>query len=336
MALRWRPMQPRDVRECVAMIAAHPVIGPRYGSTINDLPAAWLRLLRCEAKTAAVFHAGEDPRAPSCFVGVSVFVNDDFLREIKAPPGFWFGPELARRIVRGKSPVLSDRQLREANSTGGLNLLVWEGCIRPEFADHAEIQRSIMGAFIDAHRGFLWKELIGSQMETVERLEWTLYTGGLLWNYRLGSYMESPNEDLKEIIKKPHVIGVTRETESKRLSSWSGSWVGILFDYRPPRLGFSPAEQRLLLSALSGESGTDEELAGPLGVSLSTVKKMWLSIYRRVADCMPELIPGSFGAQSGASERGKEKKRHLLAYLREHPEELRPVSRKLLRQTPHV
>jgi hypothetical protein len=32
------------------------------------------------------------------------------------------------------------------------------------------------------------------------------------------------------------------------------------------------------------------------------------------------------------SERGKEKKHRLLGYLREHAEELRPVSRKLLQQ----
>ena len=31
-------------------------------------------------------------------------------------------------------------------------------------------------------------------------------------------------------------------------------------------------------------------------------------------------------------DRGKQKKQRLLAYLREHPEELRPVSRKLLQQ----
>ena len=35
-------------------------------------------------------------------------------------------------------------------------------------------------------------------------------------------------------------------------------------------------------------------------------------------------------AGDGTGERGKEKKHHLLAYLHKHPEELRPVSRKLL------
>ncbi len=42
------------------------------------------------------------------------------------PPQFWVGPELARRLLKGESPVLSDEQLREDNSHGGLNLVVLE------------------------------------------------------------------------------------------------------------------------------------------------------------------------------------------------------------------
>jgi hypothetical protein len=37
-------------------------------------------------------------------------------------------------------------------------------------------------------------------------------------------------------------------------------------------------------------------------------------------------------AESGTHERGREKRRSLLAYLREHPEELRLHSPRLLRQ----
>ena len=65
-------------------------------------------------------------------------------------------------------------------------------------------------------------------------------------------------------------------------------------------------------------------------ISLATVKKTWRLIYDRVAACSPELIPGNFAADDGANTRGKEKKQRVIAYLREHPEELRPVSRKLL------
>ncbi len=57
---------------------------------------------------------------------------------------------------------------------------------------------------------------------------------------------------------------------------------------------------------------------------------MWVSIYCRVEDYMPELICDPLQSDIPAGGRGKEKRRRLLAYLRDHPEELRPVSRKLL------
>ncbi len=41
MTIRCRPMQLNDVRECVHIVAAHPILGPRYGSAIVDLRAAW-------------------------------------------------------------------------------------------------------------------------------------------------------------------------------------------------------------------------------------------------------------------------------------------------------
>jgi hypothetical protein len=326
MALRHRSMLPKDVAECAGIIAGHPVIGPRYGSAISDLRPAWLRLLECEAKVAKVIEEVDGSRATICFVGVSVFVGDDFVRELKTPPLFWFGPELAKRIVRGDSPLLSDRQVREANSCGGLNTVTWEGCIRPGFESHTEVHRKLLAVFIEAHRGYLWKEAISSQIESVERLEWMLKTGGLLWDPMRGRYVEPLEKHPREIIRKPHILGVTREIEHQR----PGSWVGALFEYHPPQIGFSQGEQRLLLSALSGR--TDEELSADLGTSASTVKNTWRSIYNRAVSRLPELFPEHSGPDARISERGKEKKRHLLAYLREHPEELRPVSRKLLEQ----
>jgi hypothetical protein len=60
---------------------------------------------------------------------------------------------------------------------------------------------------------------------------------------------------------------------------------------------------------------------------------MWLSIYDRVGQCAAELLVD--GANPGAdSKRGKEKRRRLLAYLQDHPEELRPVLRRSNGQKP--
>jgi hypothetical protein len=255
MSIRYRPMMPEDVRECVEIIATHPVIGPRYGNRIGDLRSAWLRLLRCEAKHASVFHAG-GPRTPICCVGVTVFVSDDFVRELKAQPVFWTGPELMKRMLGRNSPILSDRQLREANSRGGLNLLTWEGCIRPGFETDKEMSRQAIDGFVEVHRGFLLKEVISPQIESVERFRWTLQTGGMLWNPLSGRYETCFKKDPKEIIGKPHLVGVTRDDELARTDPWGSSQVGALFDYRPPQCGFSRSEQRMLLVAVGGGNGS--------------------------------------------------------------------------------
>ena len=325
MNLRHRPMRPEDIRECVDIVANHPVIGPRYGATIEHLPEALLRLLQCEAGIAVVVHAEEDGHPPICFSGVTAMVQDDFLREMKTPPHFWVGPELTRRIVRGESPFLTGKQLREGNSRGGLNLVCWESCMRPEYEGHGEVLRYMMSGFIQNTRGYLWKEVISSQSWSAEHLDFILKTGGHLWDPHAGGYTPTLTTDPSEIVSKPHVLGITRDLELKRQGDWTGSWVGALFDYHPPILGFNRSEQRLLSHALSG--ATDEHLAEILETSLPAVKKMWVSIYHRVEDCLPELVPDPLQSELPASGRGREKRRSLLAYLREHPEELRPISR---------
>ena len=97
-----------------------------------------------------------------------------------------------------------------------------------------------------------------------------------------------------------------------------GSLVSQAFIYTAPCFYFKPHEQELLCHALIGYS--DDELADPLGVSLAAVRKRWAAIYERVAAIDPDLLPSA-----GDGTRGAEKRRDLLAYLRDHPEELRPV-----------
>jgi hypothetical protein len=53
------------------------------------------------------------------------------------------------------------------------------------------------------------------------------------------------------------------------------------------------------------------------------VKARWRTIYDRVGEVASDLLP--VAADDGASgRRGPEKRRRLLEYLRQHPEELRP------------
>jgi hypothetical protein len=328
MPLQWRPMKTNDVASCAELIAAHPVIGRRYGPAIKDLARAWLHLLGSEAMTTAVFEEVEGGRATLAGVGVGVFVRDEFVCELKKPRQFWFGPELAKRILNGNSPVLSEKEVREANSGEGLNELVWETLPHLNFATRADMYHVMGRAYIEIHRGFRLKEMITSQAESPERLQWAIDAGGLFWDAKRARYVKSLKDRPEQFVQNPHIVGITRELELGR----PGSWVGTLFDHRPPRFYFSAGEQRMLICAMSDPTGTSPALAKSLRVSLPTVKKMWLSIYERVSEIAPELIAGT--AKIGTdNKRGKEKRRHLLAYLQEHPEELRPVLRRSSGQT---
>jgi DNA-binding CsgD family transcriptional regulator len=326
MSITHRPMRPQDVPGCVEMIAAHPIVGPRYGSALSHLRPAWLRLLSSDGfcSTAIIEEAVEGARPRILGVGVSVVLSDDFLRVLKTPPFFWMGPELAKRVARGDdSALLTQGQIREANSFGGLNLAVWQGFVRAEDSNRAEFWSELMEVFLDNHRGFLFKEIV-IQGESTVHLEALGHTGGLLLG-RDGRYGDFEGIGAEQLVREPHIVGITRELALQQF----GSWISSLFRYQPPRFGFTRREQRLLLAALVG--GTDEELSCLLNTSLSAVKKTWRSIYDRVAARLPELIPSNAQPDGDVSKRGRDKKQHLIAYLREHPEELRPVSRSLLR-----
>jgi hypothetical protein len=326
MLIRYRPMRPNDVRECAEVIAAHPVLSARYGDAIRHLSSAWLKLLGSDAFTAAVFEELEGAKRVVLGAGIAVFVTDDFIRELKRNPSLWFGPELAIRIARGESPLLTDKQVSEANSSGGLNLVCWQPGVLPENLLRGEVGALIMASYVELFRGFLLKECF-AQAESLDHVEALRLTGALLWNPSEGYYGGFSGVSPAQLIEKPHVIGMARELAAKNVGSWAAS----MFLYQLPQFGFSRSEQRLLLSALNG--ATDQELGDELGISLSTVKKTWRLIYERVAACRPELIPFNSAAENGTSERGREKKQRLIAYLREHLEELRPVSRKLLQQS---
>ena len=171
MIVRYRPMQPNDVRECAEIVAVHPILGARYGSSIADLPRALLSLMGRDAFGAAVFEELHESKARILGASAAVFVREEFLRELKTPPFFWAGPELVNRLTRGESPVLSDKEVREANSSGGLNLVIWQNGVRLDDLKRSEVGNMCVTAFIQSYRGFFLKELIwtGGKPGTLSR-----------------------------------------------------------------------------------------------------------------------------------------------------------------------
>jgi hypothetical protein len=321
-------MRPKDVGGATAILASHPVVGARYQTSIDELRSAWLQLLGCEAFCGVVFEEfkGDAPRLFAA--AASVFTSHEFVQELKAPPFFWIGPELAMRVAHGHSPLLSDREVAAANADGGLNLVLWQLCIDTKDTQRNEVRTQVSAAFFEMHRGFRLKELIGLQATFLEEAGWTMDGGAFFLSPASGSYVKTIDMSPDKVLATPHVFGLTRELAHGRMS-----WLSSLFHYDAPQICFSRSEQKLLSAALRG--GTDKELSDELVISLSAVKKAWSSVYVRAADHLPDyIITVETEEERHSCDRGKQKKQRLLAYLREHPEELRPYSRKTRDESP--
>ena len=111
--------------------------------------------------------------------------------------------------------------------------------------------------------------------------------------------------------------GMTRE---EAMRTMPGSTARHLFESHPPRFRLSLNQRRLLWHALFDED--DDRLAAALDVSAHGLKKLWRGIYERIVESVPDFFGDATLADDG--KRGPEKRRQVLAYVRQRPEELRP------------
>jgi hypothetical protein len=319
--IRYRLARSDDIATCVQFIADHPVLGPRYGPAIEHLGTVWRRFLGLDALFSIVSEEQGSGRARIIGAQIASFVSEDFATELATPPLKWIGPELVNRCIHGPAPVLTDAEVRRANSTQGLSVLVWPTAPRPGFENLPELFQGSQVVFFDAYRGFNINRIQTQATHPIE-IAMGINSGG--WCLLNTPSVRFPSvEEAQLVFLQPHMLEATQEMAAKQ----PGSWANLFFAYRKPVIGFTRSEQRLLSAALQG--GTDEELSNLLGISLSAVKKMWASIYLRVQSRKPWDVRVELDERIDG-DRGKEKKQKLLVFLRAHPEELRPYSLKLL------
>jgi len=317
MFFKYRPAQVKDLPECRRCLRdafAYDV------NTLNDLAALWKELIVSGAGNAAVI---EDLNRPAgqriLWYCISVFVSADYAAYLRtdAPPILGLG--VVARWREGCSPLLGLAEVRQGNSGGGLVMVALNSGMSPEVLGH-DNDRAQVGGRVSDHTfwsvgGYRLNEAL-IEMYTDYEATWAEGHGFLLRT----DYRERPNPHSAAWLAagcSPRLYGTTRQEFEARV----GSTTPKMFLYQPPCFFFSPLEQELLQCALFGD--TDGELADALSVSEVTLKKRWGSIYERVA----EVSVGMLGGEAAGEKRGMEKKRHLLQYLRHHPEELRPVCR---------
>jgi DNA-binding CsgD family transcriptional regulator len=217
--------------------------------------------------------------------------------------------------------MLNREQIARSNALNGLNVIMCFGGCKNDGMSREQIltiREKQAEAFQLAHGGYRLKEFLADGTGE-EVLQWMLDSGAHL-RRDYSRYFEKHGAPIPEPAQRPWLVGKTKEEAFAN----PGSYLSNFFVYTPPRFRFSCSEQALLHHALMGE--TSEDLAASLFISPWTVKKRWHAIYQRVADVDCELLVPPVTGRLHVASRGPERRRRLLHYLRQHPEELRPLS----------
>lgn len=308
MDLALRDAAPSDFAQCLALLASPFLCDPAHYDRVCDF---WSEIIRSGAGTAAVAADAGDPVMIVHF-GFSVFISDERAAEYRRCTT----PLLARRLVAewtsGGHPFLCGPEIARANADPGLNLLVTHygrrrDDPRGDIANYESSRRALRGWNL---RSFIVECFTDPQRD--------LRAWGTSFGYQVLEYSrDRVREAGIPLDRTPFLLTAARSD----LPGNAGYGANMLFAaFSPPRLGLNARQQQLLSLALDG--GTDLSIARAAGISEAAVKKHFRTIYDKVSG---SAIVDSL-AKRALDKRGAEARRHLLNYLRDHPEELRPYS----------
>lgn len=311
--LRWRPTREADLPQCLALL-------PRFLGLDSDKPALhalWRHLLDEPAITTTVMEdlaLPENERVLGWGCSVVLPPAEADALGLQGDPPHPPTPLVARlyRSWLAGEPLPAPRALGEANAQGALHLLNLHYTQRP--ADLTDpLGLAVLAVANDAFRFAVggW-QLAAMHMEGCA-LDQPMYTAA---GFPVCSYAApGPRDALPDALRPVH-FGISRRAAMAMLP---GTSVRQAFDHYPPRFRLSASQRKLLWLALFDDS--DDALGGRLGLSVHALKKLWRGIYERIED----VAPGFFGDEADDDgKRGPEKRRQVLAYVRQRPEELRP------------
>jgi DNA-binding CsgD family transcriptional regulator len=308
----------QDLANCYAL---HEALRLPYAKTSRRiLSEMWGALLSNGAmQLFLVEDRGKPAGSRIVSFNATVFVTDEFCSQARSTLPPYLGVELARQYLSRQLHVLDREQVARTNAGDGLNVVMcFEGWAQHGFSleQFLTIREKQSEAFYLAMRGYRIKEFLTDPIGT-ETSQWMLDAGARLRrdysNYFRQNRLPKPVSS-----RCPSLVGLTKE----EALAHPGSNIGSLFIYTAPRFQFSRSQRVLLRHAIMGE--TCQRLAISLSLSPWTVKKRWQAIYERVMEVDSELLPPPIAYGVHVSSRGAERRRHLLNYLRQHLEELRP------------
>lgn len=226
------------------------------------------------------------------FFGMTGWAKPERVNSILAGKPLLFRNALLKEDEGRAAVFLSPKQVAQANRLGELALVHLGGC--PDEKDFSqargfEVHRMAFSFFMTVHAGYKIQEF---------------------WQENLlpEASLHAESMGMREVEQSRLAKGGTARlfcfSQADALAK-PGAQLAYLMKYPAPVLGFTPAQQRLLELALLDYS--DSAAAEELGISAEAIRKRWRAIHAR----------HDFG-------EGKDQRRGLLGYLRQHLEELRP------------
>ncbi len=299
--MTWREVCEADLEECLG-------IEPRnLGDEIigrDGAMAVWRKLIHSPSFNSIVIESSETPGRILAF-GASLFVAADVATREIANPRSNLNSRIIAGIAQGDAVIRSEADLYQTDAREPLDGVILYGNWITGVLDEEqlmEVQRLLPWLFVERHLGYrlnrFFSEGIGAQADHMA-------SSGV---WRVTARFADRSSQLAVMTRREAVLV-------------SGSLAPSLFRFREPILALRDSERHLLAEALTYRS--DVDLAKRMNLSVATVKKRWQALFDRIAVAHPELLPSDENTDA-VRTRGPQKRHHVLAYVRSHPEELRP------------
>ena len=312
----WRKTQASDLAKCLQL---HPA---KNGAEIVGqarAARAWQQLLEMSHATrSAVVEMRAKDRVEIVGFGFASFVKKSFAEDEVRNPRPGLNSRIIQSIVDGNSVIASYGEVRDANTRGDLQQAVLEHSWKDYGITAAQVEqvRVLLGlAYGELFAGYHFSRIF---TEIVDELDFFNASGHQYLH--VVSRFEDFRHANPETKWNPDRALFQVTSDSMREHPHSVA-AGLFQRHISPQFGFTQREQELLELALEGAD--DLCIAKSLFVTLPAVKRRWSSIFECVSSLRPDLCP-----IDGDGTRGVQKRQRILAYVRSHPEELRPFKLK--------
>jgi hypothetical protein len=317
--LNCRPLGEADLRECLLIEPARvgdERIGPKRALR------AWETIFKNGDSRVAYLVEKMAPGSREVVgFGMAVFVTSVFADAMLADPQPGLNARIIESIDAGHSVIPSYRYLEAANASATLDHVIMYSCEKQDRLDSNElslVRNHLARAYMESFVGYRLRRMLYEIVREDEFEKIKGYRG-----IRIVKRLSAPDSPGIPSLWKGNRALCAATGES--FSDDPASIAARPFIDRPvPVLDFTSSQKRLLMAALRGAENA--ELAEHLCRTPAAIKRTWSGIFEKCVQHNPALLPATKG-----SLRGQQKRYKVMAYIREHPEEIRPFPSQRIR-----